>query len=239
MINLHKSTSLFLLLLFGILQYGYSQAGFTISRFNQNIPDLETIVFQNNTTNQDLLPNGYRLAGDFWIKPLKDYRLELYPEFSIGYAKDEFVRDARTEEFQLASAGVNLNMNFYVLNFHSDCDCPTFSKPESFFEKGFFIQVSPGYHYFRGVYEVTDGRELRKNVMNELVPKLGLGAGIDIGISDLITITPIVQYSRFFNAHWDQLSFTVSGDPLIDTTPDESHINQFSYGLHIGIRWRK
>ncbi len=239
MINLRKSTTSLLFLLFVVLSPGYGQAGFTLSRFNQNIPDLENKVFQDNTTNQDLLPNGYRLGADFWVKPLKNFRLELYPELSIAYSKDNFNRDVRMEEFHLASAGINLNMNLYLLNFYSDCDCPTFSKQESFFEKGFFIQISPGYHYFRGVYEVSDGRELRKNIMNELVPKLGLGAGIDIGLSDLITITPIVQYSRFFNAHWDQLSNTITGDPLLDTTPDESHINQFSYGLHIGIRWRK
>jgi len=238
MTNLRFLRTAFFFSILLISLQGYSQVGFTISRYNQDVPDWETAVFQN-TANQDLLKNGYSIGVDYWLKPLKEYRVELFPELLVSYSKDDLVRNNRNEQFQLASAGFNLNMNFYLLNFHSDCDCPTFSKQESFFEKGFFLQISPGYHYFRGVYEVTDGSELSKNIMNEFVPKLGVGIGVDIGVSDLVTVTPIVKYNRHFNAEWEQLSLTVSDDPLLDTPPDISSINQFTYGLHIGIRWRQ
>lgn len=213
----------------------YSQVGVTLSRYTQDMPDWEAVVFQS-ATNQDFLKNGYSVGVDYWMKPLKNYRLELYPELVVSTSHQKIFRDLQEDHIHFSSAGLNLNMNLYLFNFYSDCDCPTFSKQESFIEKGFFIQISPGYHYFRGTYEVSEGEEVRKNTMNDFVPKFGLGAGLDIGISDFITLTPTIKYDRYFKADWTQLNYAVLNDPLINTIPDVSNINRLTYGLHIGIR---
>jgi len=224
------------LLLIGV--EAYSQAGISFTRFNQKTPDWEQLVSQNGFT-QDFLENGYQVGINFWVKPLEDYRFEVYPELQGGYTSQEIQSETTTELFQLTNVGFNLNMNLYLLNFLSDCDCPTFSKQESFFEKGFFLQVSPGYHYFRGEYEVASATDLRSNIMNDFVPKLGIGVGVDIGVSDLITLTPMVKYDRYFGAEWDDLRTTITNESSLDTSNNESHINRFTYGLHIGIRWRQ
>ena len=214
-----------------------AQIGFTGAYYTQQIPEWEAALF-GDRTNEKLVPKGYTFGVDYWLKPLKDYRVELYPELAVSFAKSDITRNGLPETFELASVGFNLNTNIYVLNIESDCGCPTFSKPESFIEKGVFLQISPGIQYLKGTYEGTADIELEG--VTTLVPKLGLGIGLDIGLSDFITITPIFKYNRLFNAEWEGLTDMVN-NPTISTIPgnNKSNINQFSAGLHVGIRWRE
>lgn len=222
-----------------VSQNAYAQIGFTGAYYQQQIPEWETAVF-GERSNEDFLKTGYSFGIDYWLKPIENYRIEFYPEVLVNYTSADITRDALTESFDLASIGLNLNTNIYVLNIESDCDCPTFSKQESFFEKGFFIQISPGVHYLKGTYNYAADNTLQKNKMSDIVPKLGIGLGLDIGISDFITLTPIVKYNRYFNAEWDGLVASLN-EPTssIVLGNNKSNINQFYAGLHIGIRWKQ
>jgi len=221
------------------LAQSHAQVGVTGAYFQQQIPEWETAVF-GDRSNEDLLKTGYSFGVDYWLKPLENYRVELYPELLVNKTTTTNIDKLPLVSFDLASVGFNLNTNIYVLNIESDCDCPTFSKQESFFEKGFFIQVSPGVHYFKGTYEYPDDNAVQTSNLKDVVPKLGIGLGVDIGISDFITITPIVKYNRYFNVEWDGL-LGVLKEPTssIVLGSDKSNINQFYAGLHIGVRWNE
>ena len=225
------------LLLF--LVQSHAQIGFTGAYFQQNMPEWETAVF-GDRSNEDLLKTGYSFGVDYWLKPLENYRVELYPELLVNYSNKTTTNNVPSETFELASVGFNLNTNIYLLNIESDCDCPTFSKQESFFEKGFFIQVSPGLHYFKGNIDYQADNSIQTNTMTDLVPKLGIGLGVDIGISDFITITPIVKYNRYFNVEWDGLLATLN-EPTSNVVlgSNTTNINQFYAGIHIGVRWNE
>lgn len=216
-----------------------AQVGVTGSYFTQRIPEWETAIVGNASSNR-ILEEGYSVGVDFWMKPLEEWRLELYPEIVVSNSSTELGGIDDIETLDLKTAGFNLNMNIYLLNFKSDCDCPTFSKQESFFEKGLFLQLSPGFHYLDGAYEIDNSFDLKKSTMNDWATHLGIGLGLDIGIMDFITITPIVKYSRFLNASWDGL-LTFANEPTdsIVLGSESSNINRFSAGLHIGIRWRE
>ncbi len=216
-----------------------AQVGVTGSYFTQRIPEWETAIVGNNSNNR-ILEKGYSVGVDFFMKPLEEWRLELYPEIVVSNSSTELGGIDDIETLDLKTAGFNLNMNIYILNFKSDCDCPTFSKQESFFEKGLFLQLSPGFHYIDAAYEIDNTFGVRKSTANVWVPKLGIGLGLDIGLTDFITITPIVKYNRFLNASWDGL-LAIADDPSnsADLGSETSHINRFSAGLHIGIRWRE
>ena len=218
-----------------------AQVGVTGSYFTQRIPEWETAIVGNNSNNR-ILEKGYSVGVDFFMKPLEEWRLELYPEIVVSNSSSELISGTNAaESLNLNTAGFNLNMNIYLLNFKSDCDCPTFSKQESFFEKGLFLQLSPGFHYLDATYEIDDFfNNVRKSTTNEWVPKLGIGLGLDIGLTDFITITPIVKYDRFLNASWDGL-LAMTNEPTnsIVLGSETSHINRFSVGLHLGIRWRE
>lgn len=233
---LKQFSLLFISLLF--LVQSHAQIGITGAYFQQQIPEWETAVFGNNSSD-DLLKTGYSVGVDYWLKPLENYRVELYPEVLFNSATT-YTRNIEIESYELVSLGFNLNTNIYVLNIESDCDCPTFSKQESFFEKGFFIQIAPGIHYFKGKYNPPGGSADPNMQMTDIAPKLGLGLGLDIGISDFITITPIVKYNRYFNVEWDGLLRMIN-EPTssIVLGSNTSNINQFYAGIHVGVRFNE
>ena len=234
---MNKISYIFILFTFLFIgQTVKAQVGITGSYFTQRIPEWETAVVGNASSNR-ILENGYRVGVDFWMKPLEEWRLELHPEIAISNSNSELVRGSNMESLSLTTVGFNLNANIYFLDLKNDCDCPTFSQQESFFEKGLFLQLSPGLHYLNGSYEIDNSIDLQKTTTNDWVPKLGIGLGLDIGFTDLVTITPIVKYDRFLNARWDGLLPITNdlGDGS-DLGSDESDINRFSAGIHIGIR---
>jgi len=216
----------------------HAQVGVIGSYFTQRIPEWETAIVGNTSSNR-ILENGYSVGVDFWMKPLEEWRLELYPEMVFSNSTSELIIGSNTESLALTTVGFNLNVNIYLLNFKSDCDCPTFSKQESFFEKGLFLQLSPGFHYLNGAYEIDNSFDLQKSTLNDWVPQLGIGLGVDIGLTDFITITPIVKYNRFLNASWDGLLAIVDEPNNSALGSEESNINRFSAGIHIGIRWQE
>ena len=137
-----KQTVLFL---FGILalsadlsaQFGFN-AGY---RWN----DSDNWVEQSASGNQslDLLPNGYSIGVDYWFR-LKNARVEFLPELNYSSFAQTFADD---REINARFLSFFFNTNFYLFDFRSDCDCPTFSKQDHTLQKGFFIQVSPGLSY--------------------------------------------------------------------------------------------
>ena len=130
----------------------------------------------------------------------------------------------------------NLKTNIYFLSLEADCDCPTFSRDAGILEKGLFVQIAPGISYFQSKAEaaslVSEG--------NGTNFKLGLGLGVEIGLSDYLTITPIVKYNRYFNVDWEDLTNQMANISQQEVTfdYDKSTINQFYAGIRIGIKLR-
>lgn len=140
---------------------------------------------------------GPELAAHYWLR-LKNLRIEFYPEVFYGWYKHRefaFVGDFTHDWREL---GVGVPTRIYPFDLKSDCDCPTFSKQNDLFKKGFFLFIDPRLRFskssnfaFRqedwlGHPDIVD--------MWSIDFILGLGAGLDIGISDLVTISPNLQY---------------------------------------------
>jgi hypothetical protein len=69
-----------------------------------------------------------------------------------------------------------------------DCHCPTFSKQNDLVKKGLFIQIIGAFQNERSKTAITQYTNWHQNL------SAGIGAGLDIGISDFITLTPLIQY---------------------------------------------
>ena len=123
------------------------------------------------------------------------------------------------------------------MSLEADCDCPTFSREAGLLEKGFFVQIAPGLSYFDG--KVEEAAIISED--NGLNFKLGLGIGLEIGLSDYITISPIIKYNRYFNVKWEGLKEDISSFYQIDVIDgnNTTNINQFYGGLKLSIRFRQ
>ena len=183
--------------------------------------------------------NGFQVGLDYWFR-FKNVRIEFLPE--ARYARFE----ARPESFfdagQLTwqSFSFHLNTNIYPFDFFGDCDCPTFSKQNTFFKKGFFLQVSPGVHYLAQSYR-SERYEPHNADVSDWAYSIGLGAGLDIGISDWITLTPYGRFTRVLDGTWedfDNLAF-FSHEWGQDTPLEQPYALWIpEAGLRLGLRWR-
>ncbi len=179
------------------------------------------------------LKEGTAFGVDYWFR-LKNYRIEFTPQ--LMYSR--FTRNGPSPIVDINSNFYSLlfNTSFYALDMQGDCDCPTFSKDGNFFSKGFFFQVSPELVFMRNQFET----EQRKYTGNDLSVGVGIGAGLDFGLSDFITVTPFVRYSYYPNLEWEDLHAILSvNDPPSPDAADNNNTDavQLFLGLRLGFRF--
>lgn len=198
--------------------------------------DWEAIIDDGNT---DIFGSGYHIGVDYWFR-LKNVRVEFFPELNFAqFSADSDINSTRANEnFKNQLLGFNFNTNFYILNFKGDCDCPTFSKQDPITNKGLFVQLSPGLAYTINEYTYTDPlADVAFESNKSFAFNIGLGLGLDIGISDLITLTPIVKMQYYFPLEWEGLYTTTNENPVIFNDRDnKSSQLHFLGGIHVGIR---
>jgi len=173
---------------------------------------------------------GWSAGVDYWFR-LPTARIEFTPELNYAVQKIQVVDgpELKTEWYSFF-----FNTNIYLLDLLNDCDCPTFSKQNDFFAKGFFIQVSPGLSMPSFKNALSSGSSDRQN--GDLHFSLGGGLGFDFGVSDFLTFSPIVQLRYFPEVNW-QNSFPDEGlDSSYSIQDPKSSLLQWTAGLRIGIR---
>lgn len=176
-------TLLLILALLGLHHIGKAQYGISsqyVSSKAKYIPvsDLSADEINNITS-------GYHLGLNYWLR-LKNVRLEFFPE--IGYTHLDSRSDESQADFMIDQWSLTIPASFYLLDFKGDCHCPTFSKQNDLVKKGFFVQLITALEFERAKFESLLPDAWQQNV------KGGIGLGLDIGASDFLTVTPIVQY---------------------------------------------
>ncbi len=143
---------------------------------------------------------GNEFALGYWFR-LKNKRVEFNPSIYYGATSSDLGLDLKT-------IGAEFNVNIYPFDFGGDCDCPTWGKQGPQLEKGFFIQLTPGYT----MYDLESPTVAFENSSGFTA---GFGVGMDIGINNLVTLTPIARIRRGFGGFSGELLFTdVNGEPI-------------------------
>ena len=177
----------------------------------------------------DFFGGGYSLGLDYWLR-LPQKRIEFYPELRYTAYETQSQVIALSQDVSVNSTllGFYANTHFYVMDFLGDCDCPTFSKQGGLFKKGFFLSLSPGVYYHKKSSDLIAGN------LESISGYLGVGLGLDIGVSDLITVTPTVQYALGFNDNLDGAA-EILGVPELQNF-ETSSFRQLLFGIRIGLR---
>lgn len=158
----------------------------------------------SSTSDPETEYSAFKLSAFYWLR-LKDYRVEFFPGLFIQ--QNQFKQLTNSSENTIGY-GIQLPVQVYPFELRSDCKCPTFSKQNDFIKKGFFIQFITQFSLFKDNDHTSGG-----------IFDMGAGAGIDIGLSDLLTLSPFIQ-------HW----WNLSRSELI--YPDQF----WSVGLRLSIR---
>lgn len=221
----------------------HAQIGVSFGFVNYDTPGWNERIesnasFVGNSTSFD--SNGFQYGIDYWFR-LKQKRIEFMPEISF-YQLNAFVESETHPDFGYSADmtasffQLHFNTQIYPFDFAGDCDCPTFSKDGDVFKKGLFIRLAPGLSY--GSYK-EERAELTfagstTNTVKEIgvTPTLRAGVGLDIGVSDFITITPIIQYTHTLPTE----GFSVLGTELNDDLVS-SEVTQLYFGVRFGFRF--
>jgi len=183
------------------------------------------IVYLDQTS-QEILGDGLSLGVDYWFR-LKNYRVEFLPELNVILPQSVTAQDG--SELDAKFYSFFFNTNFYLFDFMGDCDCPTWSKQGNFAKKGFFVQVSPGITLLQNAV-TTEGVESNAN---DWALSLGAGIGFDIGVTDLVTFTPMLGARYFPQANWSSLEAAKASW----TFEQKSAIMQLYAGVRLGFRF--
>jgi hypothetical protein len=189
---------------------------------------LVTTIPQNRiserNTNNNLFPFLSGVGVDYWFR-LKKYRLEFFPSLQFQYAHENVtLSDASKGALNWSVIDFTPIIQFYPLDFKNDCMCPTFSKQGQFLKKGLFVQLAPGI-----AYSNLKGKNTEVDHISNWMGIARAGMGIDIGVSDLITLSPAINYQFAQSLDWSSFF----------TSTASVNINVYS-GLYLSARigWR-
>jgi hypothetical protein len=207
-----------------------AQYGFRVKSNFENHGQLNNVLHDLYGGSKNLFSPSYEIGVDYWFA-LKKKRIEFLPELAFAYGNTDITND------------VNVNMQRFLFNFHTqiyaldlneDCNCPTFSKQGPSINKGFFFHVTPGVSFNQTNSTVTSSdliEIITEKKSQNLLFHVGLGLGLDLGINDLITLTPMASY-YFFSAG----SYDIPINQLETTTVNYA-FTQLQFQVRAGFRF--
>ena len=145
-----------------------------------------------------LKSNGWGVSVDYWFR-LKNYRIEFSPE--VGWLKGDYETrniGGISQKVSWSQLFVLGNVNIYPFDIEGDCNCPTFGKEGNFFQKGFYLQIAPGWSVFKGKTETID--DSSDGSSGALL--LSIGGGLDFGLFEYLTLTPYVKLVHGIEQKW-------------------------------------
>ena len=216
------------LLLIGLEIQG--QFGIRVNYIKSSAPNWELIQNDNVSILSPvaLFNDGNKIGLDYWTR-LPQKRVEFYPELAFSSFKSTSYGPAfETNTYVGKSLSALLNTHFYLLDFAGDCDCPTFSKKGNLLKKGFFLSS-----HFGGQWHNKNSFSSAESYAS-VSPIFGIGAGLDIGLTDLITITPFIQYQVAINDNWESFAIDHNRNELVEF--ETSSFQQLHFGFRIGFR---
>jgi hypothetical protein len=208
-----------------------SQFGLRVKYTANDYPGWDELVREKFNTSQELFSSGLEFGVDYWFR-LKNVRIEFLPEvaysMSTSNANNDFVKDYKWQAWHF-----NFNTHIYLMDLLGDCDCPTFSKDGPGLTKGFFIAISPGVGFTNNNLSLAETDALDSSKDNYF--KIGFGMGFDVGINDLLTISPNFMYNYASSVNWENFE---SNQDILDwnSGAHTSKMQQIQFGLRLGFR---
>jgi hypothetical protein len=210
-----KRLLLFIPVLF-ICSMLHGQMGIHVLKSGMDAPKWEAAV---NEADRSFYFPGVYLGLDYWFR-LKDQRIEFHPELS--YRQNE-------KDYTFKMYGFHVNTNFYFLDFFDDCMCPTFGKKDPIFKKGLFFQLSPGISYM--TMEVLNGASDVAGPEEKWIFDVGAGFGLDIGLSNYVTVTPQIKMRYSPGVQWSAATL------LSESNETKSSLLWYEFGMGISMRF--
>ena len=219
----------------------FGQIGIDYAYLNQSYPEWTQLLIDNQVSNSSEKPvfqNAHRIGIEYWLR-IPNYRVEFFPQINITRQLSSYINNIQTITLESHVYGIDLKTQIYFLDFHGDCDCPTFSNNEPIIKKGTYFIFSPGAYIFSGqINQTTTGIQLVAKELNSSF-RLGLGLGIDIGINDLFSISPYYKYEIHRPFSWDELGTIPLSQGGNDQSSTSTKMTGHVTGVKLNIRFNR
>ncbi len=199
-------------------------------RYQSLVPGYWTLLFDDEPR-VEYSRNNLAFSGYYWFR-LKNHRIEFLPE--IGYMKN---LSGTGNAIDIYEQGYffRWNVNLYFLDLDNDCKCPTFSKQSRVLERGLFIEVTPGIMYSSLKMEHRLQPEATVYNQTEWLPTIQAGLGFDLGISDMLTVTPTIHLTWASASTWAGVDDYFDINAQINNDRQHTH-RYFGAGLRVLFR---
>lgn len=191
-------------LLLGLIAFPASaQWGVNVRYLNGNAEILDR---------ENISQDGMHASLEYHFR-LSEKRLEFHP--GAGY---RFSFPSSEKDGNIKAWDVDLAASVYPFDFGGDCDCPTFSKEGNLVKKGFFLELIPGmsYQLLSRLRSQPDDPSRLPIKSKNFVFKMGGAAGLDIGLTENYTLTPLISATWLSASEWDGLLSDGSSATLDD-----------------------
>jgi len=202
-----------------------AQFGISARYQSNNVSKWNDQFSNEDWTDGKLFESSLAFGVNYWFR-LKNKRIEFLPEVTYMNVDERDFRGTGAPDIgnfpsELTTFAFNSNIQIYPLDFDGDCNCPTFGKDGSLIKKGFYWIINPGVSYNVVSIDPFEGDH------SSIIPRIGIGAGLDIGVQKYITISPFAMFNKDFG-----LSTDTSILPVYESTGR----NSFTAGLRILFR---
>ena len=180
------------------------------------------VITSNADNNLPAVDNAPEIALNYWFR-LPTKRVEFTP--TIFFSPTNISNTPN----KLNMYGAEMKVNVYPFDFGGDCDCPTFGKQGPHLEKGLFLQLSGGYARYQPA-----GASEASIVANGRGATFGAGVGVDFGLSNLITLTPMASFRRGPGLY-EGIPFTDENDEPLAF--GKKSLTTYQLGLQLSFRF--
>jgi len=222
--------SLFILFIFiSFLSAVNSQYDFSVHYNKQIFTDWNSVIEASYANESDIFQNAIGFGAGYRYFPHQT-RIGYVPEIGISYAKNEksalFQQEGLTK-YILLQAYLSLSIQIFPLDLEGDCNCPTFGKQNDFFKKAFFLKFIPGLAYQNLQLENINANSVNHN----FVYSFGFGTGINLALSQKLSIAPEVSYHFIYSENWNEFAdFHIQKDSY-----DKTSAYKFQAGLRFSL----
>ena len=246
-----------LLPLFLLLSISTSYAQLTVSAGTNNneFTEWNLFLYDQFNFNEDrpkIFDKSYELGVGYLFR-LEKKRIDIHPALSFAFGpKDSYpysisdidgVLSTSSVFFNLMQLNLSAAIKVYPLDFNSINAATVIKKDNKVLKQGLYFMLSPGLSMFGLNYSIEEflGIMAINRSFRFIEPRLGVGAGFDVGLSEKFTVSPFVAWqhsngisSKYLNQHSQDLcpDFCPGIDYILE---EETEFRQFQFGLNLNF----
>jgi len=174
----------------------------------------------------DWFDSNIEIGANYWFR-LKNRRIEFLPEVYYGLSDNaSLLWPSGMETITKTYAGAEFNTQIYIFDLANNCDCPTFSKQGPELQKSLYISIAPGVQLKST--EAVSALSTSPVTNFQASPYVGVGLGFDVGINNLLTISPYGSYR--FHLQEEEIVSALDGTVFTDS------MSSLQFGLRLIFR---